>query len=346
MAPRQTSRRDVAVIIVTYRSAELTIAALRSVESDRASSAHGIRAVVVDNASGDLPEISSAIEQQGWSSWVTAVQAPRNGGFAYGNNLGISRACSAAAPDYVYLLNPDAQVRAGAIDALVRFLELHPAVGIAGSEIENIDGSEWPMAFRFPSLLSELNDGLNFGVASRLLARWLVPRKMGRTAEPVDWICGASMMIRPAVFAAIGGLDENYFLYFEETDFCRRASLAGFQTWYVPESRVRHMKGQSTGADTDRTGASRLPAYWFESRRRYFALAFGIPGAMVIDFVAVSAHALGYIKRILLNRRHTVVPHFTRDLLAHSIVRTRNRKIPPPRVALLAAQHLEPPGKA
>lgn len=332
--PRGTSRRDVAIIIVSYRSAELTIAALRSVDAARVSSAHAIRAVVIDNASGDASEITGAVARHFWSSWVTVIQAPRNGGFAYGNNLGIRYAYSAAIPDYVYLLNPDAEVREGAIDALVRFLELHPKVGLAGSEIENVDGSEWPIAFRFPSLLSELNDGLNLGIASRLLGRWLVPRKMGKTAGPVDWICGASMMIRPAVLAAIGGLDENYFLYFEETDFCRRASRAGFQTWYVPESRVRHMKGQSTGADTDRTGASRLPAYWFQSRRRYFALAFGTPGAMVIDVVAVGAHALGYIKRILQSRRHTAVPHFTRDLLAHSIVRPRNRRIPPPSVAL------------
>jgi GT2 family glycosyltransferase len=327
---------DIAVVIVTYRSAALTIESLRSVQAERSSSGLQVRAVVVDNASGDLSAIEQAVQANDWRSWVTLVLTPKNGGFAYGNNLGIERAYAAGAPDYVYLLNPDAQVRTGAISALVRFLETHREVGIAGSTFENFDGSEWPIAFRFPDALSTLIDGLQVGLVARLLRRWQVAQNMTKTAKSVDWICGASMLIRPAVFAAIGGLDENYFLYFEETDFCFRARRAGFATWYVPESRVMHIRGQSTMVTDETRGPKRLPVYWFESRRRYFVVTSGMSQAMMIDIVALLAHSLGWLKRLVLRRMHTGVPYFIRDLARHSVLWPRNRHFP-------SVRHLSPP---
>lgn len=319
---------DIAAVIVTYRSARLAIEALRSVHAERSSTGLRIRVIVVDNASGDLPAIADAVETNHWSGWVTLAAAPQNGGFAYGNNLGMERVYAAGSPDYLYLLNPDAEVRPGAIATLVRFLETHPDVGIAGSSFENLDGSDWPMAFRFPSLLSELCQGLSLGIVTRLLRRWEVPRIMTKTAQPVDWICGASMLIRPSVLGAIGGLDENYFLYFEETDLCRRAKLSGFPTWYVPESRVMHNAGQSTQVTDVRAGPKRLPSYWFESRRRYFAVTFGVSTAIVIDIVAVLAFSLGLLKCTVLGRRRATVPHFIRDLVRHSVIWPGNRQLP------------------
>src|ERR1700686_346218 len=254
---------DVAVVIVTYKSAQLTIEALRSVAAERSTAGLKIRAVVVDNASGDLPVIADAVAANGWSAWVTYVLAPINGGFAFGNNLGIQQAYANGAPAYVHLLNPDAQVRQGAIGSLVQFMEAHSDVGIAGGSFENLDGSDWPFAFRFPSMLGELDARLEFGLVTRLLGPWVVPRVMAKTPQPVDWVSGASMMIRPSVFSAIGGLDENYFLYFEETDLCLRAKRAGFATWYVPEARVMHMEGQSTKVNENDARPKRLPAYWF-----------------------------------------------------------------------------------
>jgi N-acetylglucosaminyl-diphospho-decaprenol L-rhamnosyltransferase len=325
---------DVAVVIVTYKSALLTIDCLRSVEAERATQGISIRVVVVDNASGDAPVIERAIVGNSWAPWVRLVRAPQNGGFAYGNNLGIEQVFAAGRPAYIYLLNPDTQVRPGAVATLVRFLEEHPEVGIAGSSFENRDGSDWPIAFRFPTLMSELDSGLQFGLASRILKRWVVARNMSHIAQPVDWISGASMLIRPAVLEAIGGLDENYFLYFEETDFCLRARRAGFPTWYVPESRVMHIAGQSTTVTDRSRGPRRLPAYWFESRRRYFALTFGVRGAMAIDLAALLAQWLGALKRISLGRIHSAVPHFTRDLVRHSVLWPTNRSFPPARCAL------------
>jgi N-acetylglucosaminyl-diphospho-decaprenol L-rhamnosyltransferase len=330
------SSLDVAIIIVSYKTAELTIAAIRSIEAERELSGLELRVIVVDNASGDASAVSAAVQESGWSSWVSLVVSPRNGGFAYGNNLGMQRAYQSGIPDYVYLLNPDAQVRPGAIGALAHFMETHPEVGIAGSKILNADGTEWPVAFRFPGLLSELESGLSVGLASRLLRRWIVAREMGQVPEQVDWVCGASMMIRPAVITAIGGLDENYFLYFEETDFCCRAVRHGFSTWYVPESRVMHIRGQSTNVTAITTVPKRLPDYWFESRRRYFARTYGTPYAITIDIVALIAHSLGTVKKIILNRTNEAVPHFFGDLLRSSALRRKNRNFPPVRTFIPA----------
>ena len=319
---------DIAVVIVTYKCATLTIESLQSVAAERKAAGFHLRAVVVDNASGDAPSIAEAIESNDWGSWVTLVTAARNGGFAYGNNLGIARAYASQAPSYVYLLNPDAQVRAGAIGSLARFLESHPEVGIVGGSFENLDGSDWPIAFHFPSLMGELLHGMELGPLMRLFKRWMVAQFMTQVPQSIDWISGASMMIRPAVLDSIGGMDENYFLYFEETDFCYRAKQAGFATWYVPESRVMHIGGQSTSVTDETRQLKRLPSYWFESRRRFFAMTYGIGHAIGIDLVAFLACLIGLAKRTVLGRWHTATPSYIRDLISHSVIWERNRKFP------------------
>ena len=145
------------------------------------------------------------------------------------------------------------------------------------------------MHFGFRRCLSEIEHGVQLGFVTRCLSRWTVARTMKSVAQPIDWISGASMMIRPAVFRAVGGLDENFFLYFEETEFCHRARRAGFSTWYVPESRVMHMIGKSTNVDEKTRFSRRLPGYWFDSRRRYFATTHDVRVGALIDVVAIAA---------------------------------------------------------
>jgi N-acetylglucosaminyl-diphospho-decaprenol L-rhamnosyltransferase len=314
---------DIAVVIVTYKSASLTIESLASLNAEREAQRQNTHVFVVDNASGDFPQVAEAVERHGWSSWVTVILAPRNGGFSYGNNLGIRSAYERGRPKYIYLLNPDTQVRPGALRALVDFLESHPQVGIAGSSFETEDGKDWPFAFRFPTLFSEFDRGMQLGLVTRFLSRWTVPRTMDAVAQPTDWICGASMMIRPEVLRAVGCLDENFFLYYEETEFCHRARQAGFPTWYVPQSRVMHIIGKSTNVDDETRLSRRLPGYWFDSRRRYFALTRDIRIAALIDIVALASSLLGLTRRKLLMRPST--PHYIRDLLSHSILWRRNR---------------------
>jgi GT2 family glycosyltransferase len=318
---------EVVIVIVSYRSAALTVECLRSIDAERSTPGARIRAIVVDNASGDTPEIARSIAANSWSSWVTLITAPKNGGFGYGNNLAFQHAHDKGRPDYFHLLNPDTLLRKGAIGTLVRFLEGNPGAAIVGGSFENPDGTDWPFAFRFPSILSEIESGLQFRIATQVLRRWVVPVEMAPQAQPIDWVPGASMMFRCEVLDAIGGFDENYFLYFEETDFCYRAKKSGFSTWYVPESRVMHIGGQSTKVTERNVALKRLPSYWFESRRRYFVISYGATYAAVVDFSALLACTAGSFKRILQGRKARLVPHFLRDLAHHSTLWSRNRRL-------------------
>jgi N-acetylglucosaminyl-diphospho-decaprenol L-rhamnosyltransferase len=313
--------RRLAIVIVTYKSAALTMDCLRSIAAQFDTLDAGLEpsCVVVDNASGDGPAVSEFVREQGWGDWVTVLVAERNGGFAYGNNVGLKEASRNGRPDFVHLLNPDTVLHAGALNALVRFLDAHPRAGMAGGIFENGDGSEWAIAFRFPSLIGEIEQGIHLGVVSRLLSKWRVPIDMGYEPAPVDWLSGASIMVRGTVFDAIGGLDEAFFLYYEETEFCFRAKRAGFEIWYVPDSRVTHIAGQSTKVTERNVALRRLPSYWFDSRRLYFTLTRGPFYAALADVFAVSAGMLGHLKRVLLRRTAESVPYFLRDLLAHSV---------------------------
>ena len=325
--------RTVLAVIVTYKTPELVKNLLASLAGERAAEAArniALRVVVIDNASGDAAPIQSTVSERGYQDWVTVVAAPRNGGFAYGNNLGFRHGFeSAAVPDFFFLLNPDTEVRGGAISALVDFLDRHDDAGIVGSSLELPDGSPWPYAFRYPSVVSELDQGLRLGVVTRLLRGYVVARTMGNIPEQVDWFPGASMMLRRKVVEDIGGMDETYFLYFEETDFCRKIKSAGWTIWYVPESRVMHIAGQSTGVTGDHDVTKRLPGYWFESRRRYFAKNHGLAYAMVTDAVLLAAHSIGQVKELLKGHVHAGVPHFARDILRHSVIHRANRTLAP-----------------
>lgn len=269
------------IVIVNYRTAELVVDCLRSL-SPQVEALDGGRVVVVDNASGDgsVTRINSAIQQEHWGSWTVVISGDRNGGFAFGNNIGIRSALNAALPPrYVMLLNPDTIAHPDAIRRLVDFMDARPDAGIAGSLIENVDGAAEGSAHNFPSPTSEFVLGLRFGPITRLLSKFAVSPPLQNKAHECDWVSGASMIIRRELLDMIGPMDEGFFLYFEEVDYCRRGKLAGWSVWYVPESRVQHIEGAATGIRTSR----RRPAYWYDSRRRFFTKHYGSGGLLLSD---------------------------------------------------------------
>jgi hypothetical protein len=280
------------IVIVNYRTAELTQDCLRSLQ-DEVGTVAGTRVVVTDNASGDdsVAQLEAAVHAHGWGPWATIRPLERNGGFAAGNNAAIRPALAEADPPrYVLLLNPDTIVRPGAIRALVEFMESRPDVGIAGSRLEEPDGRPQQSAFRFPTVLGELEGGLRFGPASRVLDRWVITPRVPEGPRPIDWVAGACMIIRREVIEAAGLMDEGYFMYFEEVDFCHRARRAGWPCWYVPSAHVVHLVGRSSGVSDPRAARKRRPGYWFRARRRYFLKNQGPVATLLADL----AWALGY----------------------------------------------------
>lgn len=323
------------IVVLNYRTADLTIACLRSLGRELPS-LPSAEVVVTDNASGDgsAERIARAIADDAMGDWARCEPLPKNGGYAYGNNAPIRNALRRPQPpEFVLLLNPDTELLPGAIEALLDFMRQHPECGIAGSRLIDEQGQTHCSAFNFPSAWSELDRGIELGLVTRLLAKHTVQRPIPDQPTEVDWVAGASMLVRRDVFETIGLIDEAYFLYFEEVDFLLRAKRAGFRTFYVPDSRVIHHMGASTGVTDEKQPPRRIPTYWFDSRRRYFLKNHGVAHALLADTAFLGGRALRKL-RLLVAPKATRPdpPHMVRDYLQNSVL-ARGKKLAPAQTA-------------
>lgn len=270
----------IAAIIVSYNTRELLRACLASLRS----CAPPLHIVVVDCASGDG---SAAMVREAFAE-VCLIEPGRNLGFAAANNLGLRRVLSAefsvmsswnnskletqnSKLDYILLLNPDTIVHSGAIEALAAFLEAHPRVGAVGPRLLNPDGSLQPAAFRFPTLAMTAFDLFPPGevLPGRLYGSWWHGRypqeQAGCAPFPIDHPLGACILVRRAAVEQVGEMDEGFFMYAEEVDWCYRMRRAGWAIWQVPEARVTHVGGAAT-----RQFRTRMLVALYQSRLRFF----------------------------------------------------------------------------
>ncbi|KPQ06994.1 MAG: putative glycosyltransferase [Rhodobacteraceae bacterium HLUCCA12] len=298
-------------IILNWRTAEMTLDATRAAFAAMDGIEGAITIVDNDSQDGSFEQMQAATAD--WPR-VRVLQSGRNGGYGAGNNHGIRAGLSeGVAADYVYILNSDAFPAPDAIRTLLDYLEAHPGVGLAGSHIHGPDGTPHTTAFRFPSIAGEFEGAACIGLVSRLLKNSIVAPPLPTQTTRVDWLAGASVMIRQAVLDEIGLFDETFFLYFEETDLCRRAARAGWPTVYVTESRVSHIGSVSTGMKDWR----RTPQYWFASRHHYFVKNHG----RIYAWTATLAHWLGLalfrIKARMQGKKPHTPPYFFRDFVTY-----------------------------
>ena len=308
------------VAIVNYRTGALVIDCLESLVAE-VNATPSLRVTVVDNASADgsAELIAAAIANRGWSGWARLIISPVNGGFAHGNNVAISAARDDPdPPDIFWLLNPDTRVVPGAAAAMIAFMAERPAVGIVGTALIEGDGAPWPYAFRFPSILGEMERGARFAPLSRLLAGQSVLRRMPPHPAPADWVSGASLALRAGVIDTVGLLDTGYFLYYEETDLCLQVRRAGWSIWYLPGAAVVHVAGQSTGLTGQRPAVRRTPRYWFESRRRYFIKNHGRTYAILADLAWMTGHLFWRLHNLRAAPRGNEPRVFLRDFVRTS----------------------------
>ncbi len=309
------------VVIVNFRCADLVIDCLRSLQGQIAPQPDR-QVRIVDNQSADdsVQTLTAAIKANGWESWAALLPLARNGGFAFGNNAAIQTGLATSdRPQYVLLLNPDTIVQPRAVDVLIEFMDANLNVGIAGSRLEDPDGTPQRSAFRFHSIAGELERGIRLGWVSRLLAHRMIAPPPPAAASRCDWVAGASMIVRSAVFDRIGLMDEKYFMYFEEVDFCLAARRAGWTCWYVPQSRVVHLVGAVSKISDSRRHRQRRPAYWFESRRRYFVKNYGWLYATLADLAFLIGLSLWRLRRFLQRKDDTDPPRLLTDSLTHSV---------------------------
>ncbi|MBI3958806.1 MAG: glycosyltransferase family 2 protein [Chloroflexi bacterium] len=245
----------VSVVLLNYNTRDLTLDSLARFAS--AAQALGWQVIVVDNASTD----GSTEAVAAYFPAVTVVRLIENRGYAAGNNQGLEVATGEA----VILLNSDVLVGIEQLQALVDYLKANPEVGAVSAGLRTAEGAA--QAFTFggdPSLLYLLRRGIGRLFRLSPLHDWAVTEPL-----TVDWVSGACLCVRREVIEQIGGLDENFFLYFEDVDWCRRMRLAGWRVVYNPRVQVVHLGGQSQPA---RRVANRQ---YGESLRLYYRKWYG-----------------------------------------------------------------------
>jgi GT2 family glycosyltransferase len=223
---------DLAIIIVNHNTRSDLEACLRSIDKHPPHVTHEV--VVVDNASSDG---SVAALRDAWPN-VRCIALDRNVGFAAGNNAGIRASNS----DLVLLLNSDTLVMDGSIDRLVAAIRVLPGAAIVGPRLVDAKGR------------AELSFGQMMSPFAELRQKWLV-RSAGRRIETmtkaqaeVDWVSGACLLVRRAAADAAGLLDERYFMYCEDVDFCAAVRARGGRVYFTPDAEVVHIRGRSRAA--------------------------------------------------------------------------------------------------
>lgn len=287
-------RERIAVVIVNYGTADLATAGIESVLAHD----HGGRLVdvhVVDNASpsGDGGLLAARHAERGWGERVTLWLEQVNHGFGRGNNIVINALKTRPNPPrYVFLLNPDAALQNEALALLADRLNSCPQAAAAGAGIALPEGRSVTAAFRFPSAHAEFAQAMNFGPATRLFQRWLVPLPPDHPDGPVDWVAGAAVMFRFSVLCDLGGFDPDFFLYYEEVELMSRIRRAGYQILYVPAARVCHAEGAATDVKSGQDQRKPRPAYWYDSWRLYYLKTAGRSGAIAAAFGWMAGAAL------------------------------------------------------
>ena len=276
---------DLSIIIVNWNTKEFLIPCVRSVFEKGQEMDWEV--IVVDNGSRD----GSREEVKKVFPFTHLIENEKNFGFAKAVNQGLQKASGR----YALLLNPDTQVKHGAIEQLVSFMDTHLEAGVAGAQLLNSDGFKQNSIANFPSLATEL--------LNKNLLRWLFPKKFpGKERdypEPieVDSVIGACMMVRRDASDQVGLLDEDYFLFLEETDWCYRMKRAGWKVYHVPDAEVYHFQGKSAGAvkKEARIEFYRSRYHFFKKNRghlQWFLLLIGLMIRLGIELIFITAACL------------------------------------------------------
>ena len=256
---------DVTVVVVSWRTRDLTLACLDSIARDASRADVSCEVVVVDNASGD--GTVEAVSREHPEALV--VENAENLGFAAACNRGVARASGR----YVLLLNPDAEIAPGTLGRLAGHLDANPDVAVAGCRLVAPDGSAQFSCGRFLTPWNQFAETLKLGPPRRSYAA----AEVAGDAADVDWVVGACLAVRRSAFDEIGGLDERFFMYSEDEDLCFRLRTKGWRVHYLPGVEVRHVGGGSVAHAIERmrseTRASQA-AFVRKHRGRSAELAF------------------------------------------------------------------------
>ncbi len=283
---------DLSIVIVNWNVRDLLRKCLHSILANLQPCS--LEIIVVDNASGDDSVEMIRAEFPG----VHLVVNDENRGFPAANNQGIV----IAQGRYVFLLNPDTEIMGDALATMLAFADERPDVGVIGPQLLNPDGSVQSSRRRLPTLASAFFEStwLQPYAPRRLLERYHVLDRPDDAIQDVDWVDGAALMARREAIEQIGLMDEGFFMYSEELDWCRRFGEAGWRIIYLPTARILHYRGKSS---EQVVAAGHV--YFQSSKVRYFRKYHG-------RFVAETLRLfllLNYVWQLMLEATKWLIGH-------------------------------------
>ncbi|MBB5211835.1 glycosyltransferase family 2 protein [Microbulbifer hydrolyticus] len=292
--------RDLCIVIVNYKTPELVNNCLATVVPQIESL--NAKVVIVDNASGDdsVSKIEAWISTQPpiYHARINLVKSPINGGFSAGNNLGIIQENA----EYYLLLNSDTLVRENAISTLLDRIRTDRNIGALGPQLEYEDGTPQISCFRRRSVASELIRGAQIDAISKLLKRKNIPIANRRESLEIDWISFACVMLPRAAIERVGLMDGQFFMYFEDIEYCLRLKGAGYKIEQEKRARVVHLRGGTSDVKKNSKAQKQLPDYFYRSRTRYFVLLGG-KGKLLIANIAFTCGRLIRLTKRLVGKK-------------------------------------------
>ena len=265
----------VSVIIVSYNTRAMTLDCLAALYADLDNSRVEAEVLVVDNASAD----GSANAIRAAFSRAKVIEMGRNAGFGAANNAAMAQARG----EFLLLLNSDAFLKPGATAAMIECMRRYRRAGVVGPRLLNVDGSLQRSCFRYPTPWQAWSENLwlarLFAPTSRFgdYRRWAHNEEIG-----VDWIVGACLMVRNAVYKKVGGFDEQFFMYAEETDWQKRIRSQESDIVFTPSAVVTHLGGASGGSQR-----TKINRYFFDSLDLYSYKHHGVPGLLAVHAAMV-----------------------------------------------------------
>ena len=286
---------NLTVVIINYRTSGMLIDCLQTLvpELEEGTS----RVVVVDNHSNDgsAEIIKKWISDTFNDELVTLICSEKNGGFSAGNNMGVKLVQS----KYYLLLNSDTLIRANAILTLLDSAQTSSDVGLITPRLEWMDEKSQISCFNFHSPLSEFINSAQTGLITKIFNNNNVPIPVTDTVTTPDWSSFACVLIKKEVFSDIGLMDNGYFMYFEDAEFCHRAKKAGWRVLNEPKARVVHLRGGSSPVKENTKLKKRLPRYYYESRTRYFYQTYGWFGLTAANLLWNTGRLISKTRQIL-----------------------------------------------
>ena len=282
-------------MIVNYRTPNYVTDCLATLLPELADL--NARVVIVDNNSADnSPDIIEEwLEQHELKHIVQLVRSPTNGGFSSGNNIGIN---TLKARNYL-LLNSDTLVRPGAIREMLDVANESPLAGLISPRLEWPDETAQESCFRFHTPVSELCSASQTGLIDRMFNSYIVALPVQAVPTKPQWTSFACVLIKEEVIQEVGLMDEKYFMYFEDAEFCHRARRAGWKIVNQPRARVVHLRGGSSPVKANTKQKKRLPRYYYESRTLYFYQTYGWLGLTLANISWETGRLISKTRQLL-----------------------------------------------